>query len=68
MIVIDVMQNGNTPLHLACISGHRSVVEILLAGGADVNTKDKVSTLIIRRFWSITSFCVLCTELTIDRN
>jgi ankyrin repeat protein len=31
---------GATPLHLAALSGHKDLAEILLAHGADVNAKD----------------------------
>ena len=48
--VISLLTNGadvnarddddSTPLHHACINGHKQVVEILLAGGADVNARN----------------------------
>ena len=31
---------GATPLHYAALSGHREIVELLLASGADVNARD----------------------------
>ena len=38
------LQDGNTPLHLACKGGHTICVEYLLSTpGIDVNIKDKVS-------------------------
>ena len=30
-----------TPLHLAAVNGHKEIVELLIAKGADVNAKDK---------------------------
>jgi hypothetical protein len=35
-------QNGYTPLHLAAVGGHATVVEQLLAAGAVTNAKTKV--------------------------
>ncbi len=32
---------GSTPLHPATYSGHKEVVELLIANGANVNTKDQ---------------------------
>ena len=36
-------QDGHTPLHLAAMKGPASVVEQLLAAGADTEAKDSVS-------------------------
>lgn len=33
-------QNGTTPLHLACESGHNSTVQLLLSHGANFNACD----------------------------
>ena len=33
---------GGTPLHYATFGGHKEVVELLIAKGADVNAKDGV--------------------------
>jgi hypothetical protein len=40
---VDLLQEGNTSLHIATSSGLLSVVEILLGGRADVNLKNKAS-------------------------
>ena len=36
-------QDGDTPLHIAALKGHATVVEQLLAAGADMEAKDVVS-------------------------
>jgi hypothetical protein len=46
-------QDGETPLRRASLNGHLEVVEALLAKGADVHTKDKVS---------IARACALCAS------
>jgi hypothetical protein len=38
-----LLQDGWTPLMLACHSGHLEVMRLLLAAGARVNMADKVS-------------------------
>ena len=37
--------DGETPLHRAAVKGHKEVVELLIAKGADVNAKDNLGTL-----------------------
>ena len=34
-------KDGRTPLHWAVLSGHESLVELLLSRGADINCQDK---------------------------
>ena len=42
IFTVDLSQNGNTVLHLACLGGHNQVVELLLQAGASVDQKAKV--------------------------
>ena len=37
-------QDGDSPLHFASMNGHVEVVAKLIAGNADVNLKNEVST------------------------
>jgi hypothetical protein len=38
--IADASASGTTPLHLAAQEGHKDVVELLLAKGADINAED----------------------------
>jgi ankyrin repeat protein len=40
------LQMGRTPLHLACEKGHVAAAAALVAGGADLLAKDKVSSTV----------------------
>ena len=40
---VHVLQNGSTPLHYAASSGHNKAIGILIAAGATVDAKDRVS-------------------------
>ena len=40
---VNVLQDENTPLHLASENGQRELVEILAKAGADVTIINKVS-------------------------
>ena len=42
MNVVDG-QRGETPAHLAAKGGHGEALKLVVAAGADVNCKDKVS-------------------------
>ena len=39
------LQNGYTPLHLACRIGHAEIVKELMNRGADVKTASEVCTV-----------------------
>ena len=36
-------KDGFTPLHMAAIRGHESIVSVLIAAGASINESDSVS-------------------------
>ena len=38
-----IIQTQSTPLHLAALNGHTDSVALLVASGADINMKSKVS-------------------------
>lgn len=40
---------GRTPLHIAVLSGHDAIVELLLRNGADVNARDQWGITPLRR-------------------
>lgn len=43
MLLLFLLQLGRTPLHLACEKGHVAAATALVAGGADLLAKDRVS-------------------------
>jgi hypothetical protein len=42
LLLLLLLQDGRTPLHLAAEKGHLDVVELLLGAGAAANATDKV--------------------------
>jgi ankyrin repeat protein len=42
MSLLHTMQDGKTPLMVACCNGHKALAEVLLKHGAAVDAKDKV--------------------------
>ena len=38
------VQNGETPMHLACLCGSLDCVKVLLSAGADTSIENKVSS------------------------
>ena len=40
-----LLQDGSTPLYVACHNGHEAVVKLLLDGGSDVNKAMDVSNM-----------------------
>ena len=45
IIMIFVLQDGLSPVHIASSNGHLGVVKTLVTAGADVNQLSKVSTV-----------------------
>ena len=43
----SILQNGGTPLVIASWHGHRETVEVLIRSGADINTLQQVSIIIL---------------------
>lgn len=48
LVTIFDAQDGYTPLHLSCISGHRSTAKTLFESGASLDKRTRVSTV---RWW-----------------
>ena len=44
-LILYLIQNGQTPLHIACSKGHDKVVQALLDHGVQVDIPDKVSDI-----------------------
>ena len=44
-----LLQDSNTPLHLASAHGHLEVVEVLISCAADIDLKNKVG---VTGYWS----------------
>ena len=40
-----ILQDGSTPLYLACQNGHEAVIKLLLDGGSDVKKARDVSNM-----------------------
>ena len=47
MILIYILQCGETPLHVAAEYNCNTVAELLIRSGADVDAKDEVGTSLI---------------------
>ena len=43
--MLYLVQNGQTPLYIACFEGHDKVVQALLDHGVQVDVPDKVSDI-----------------------
>jgi Ankyrin repeat len=45
--IIVLVQDGRTPLHVACRSGQDQIIDMLLEAKADVNAETKVCELCV---------------------
>ena len=57
-----LLQDGTTPLYVACQNGHETVVKLLLDGGSDVNKATDVSN--ISQAADVSCFRVICFNLS----
>ena len=53
-VVLSTLQDGASPLHIASQKGHVDVCTLLIERGANLNSQDKVGTIIIDDIGSIT--------------
>ena len=53
-VVLSTLQDGASPLHIASQEGHVDVCTLLIERGANLNSQDKVGTIIIDDIGSIT--------------
>ena len=45
-LILYLVKDGKTPLHIACCYGHDKVVQVLLEHGVKVDVPDKVSDIL----------------------
>ena len=43
ILSLSFLQNGQTPLWLACLNGHTDIAKLLIENGASMDVKDSVS-------------------------
>jgi hypothetical protein len=63
---LSLIQEGRTPLHLACTHGRVEVVSEVLEAGAQIEALDNVSwilwSVILKRTLSLTPLCLSISE------
>jgi len=62
---MQILQNGQTPLHMAAARGYDMVVLALLQGGVDVNMKTRVSEYIVFNHLMLSNITLYCTALSV---
>ena len=62
---VDTEDKGWTPLHMAAIGGNKDIAELLIAKGADVNTKDDKGMTPLH--WSASTRVKEVTELLLAK-
>ena len=57
---VIILQYGRTPLYCAAECGHLQIIELLLSKGAEIDSKDKVSSKRLAQQQSTGSCEILC--------
>ena len=62
ILSLSILQNGRTPLFLACRNGHTDIAKLLIENGASMDVKDRVRcclyNCIIHKLYQVTIQCV----------